>query len=190
MGGTTNLSTQEKLDRIVKIVAVETYSEVCSIYGRNNENVLILLATEGLNPLAVHFTRMSVGEGVIGDVAANARPLVVSNVKNHPNFLYQAETGEDPLNGFLGVPIFRSGKVLGVIAIQTKNIRLYDSCEIELLQTVAMILGEIIVSSDFLPMDQLRQHEQISWLPASLSGLSLNTGISKGIAIFHQVFPL
>lgn len=188
--GGANLTIQEKLDRVVQIVASEMHSDVCSIYVKSAGNVLVLFATEGLNPLAVHYTRMHVGEGVIGDIAANARPLVLSDVKSHPNFAYRPETGENPLQSFLGVPLSRGGKILGVLAVQSKDKRLYDYMEVELLQTVGMIITELIASHDFFPLQPLSRKEGGAWLATELTGLSLNAGPALGIAVFHQVFPL
>ena len=45
-------------------------AEVCSIYVMRAGDVLELFATEGLNPEAVHRTRLRVGEGLVGDIAA------------------------------------------------------------------------------------------------------------------------
>jgi phosphotransferase system enzyme I (PtsP) len=188
LGGSI-LSAQEKLDQIVHIISNEMHSEVCSIYIKSSGNVLILFATEGLNPLSVHFTRLRVGEGVVGDVAANARPLVLSDIKSHPNFAYKPETDEDPLHGFLGVPICRGGRVLGVLTIQTRDKRYYSYDEVDLMQTLSMVMAELISSREFLPLEQFGAEESISWLPTELTGFSLNAGIAKGIAVFHHVFP-
>ncbi len=188
--GGSNLTAQEKLDQLVHIISNEMHSEVCSVYIKSTGNVLILFATEGLNPLAVHYTRLRVGEGVVGDVAANARPLVLSDIKSHPNFAYKPETGEESLQGFLGVPICRGGRVLGVLVLQTKGKRYYSYEDVDLMQTVSMVIAELISSREFLPLEQFGVEEGISWLPTELSGFSLNAGIAKGTAVFHHVFPL
>jgi phosphotransferase system, enzyme I, PtsP len=186
--GGANLSSQEKLDQLVHIISNEMHSDVCSVYIKSTGDVLILFATEGLNPLSVHYTRLRVGEGVIGDVAANARPLSLSDIKSHPNFAYRPETGEDALHGFLGVPICRGGRVLGVMALQTREKRFYTFEEVDLMQTVSMVLAELISSREYLPLELLRAEESLSWLSTELSGFSLNPGIATGTAVFHHVF--
>lgn len=188
--GGSNLSAQEKLDHLVHIISHEMHSEVCSAYIKSVGNVLILFATKGLSPLCVQYTRLRVGEGVIGDVAANGRPLVLSDIKSHPNFAYRPETGEDELHGFLGVPIYRDGRVLGVLALQTKDKRIYAYEEVDLLQTIAMVVAELVSSREFLQVEPLVLKEGLSWIPTELSGFTLNPGIAKGIAVFHQAFPL
>ena len=47
-------SAQERLDRIVRIVAAEMVAEVCSAYVMRAGEVLELFATEGLRREAVH----------------------------------------------------------------------------------------------------------------------------------------
>jgi len=66
-------TAQERLDRIVRIIAAEMVAEVCSAYVMRAGEVLELFATEGLRPEAVHRTRLRVGEGLIGVIAATAR---------------------------------------------------------------------------------------------------------------------
>ena len=68
-------SAQERLDRIVRVIAAEMVAEVCSAYVMRAGEVLELFATEGLRPEAVHRTRLRVGEGLVGQIAATARPL-------------------------------------------------------------------------------------------------------------------
>ena len=55
-------------------------------------------------------------------------------------------TGEDPYHAFLGVPILRGGRVIGVLAVQNRTHRTYDDEEVETLQTIAMVLAEIVSS--------------------------------------------
>src|SRR5512147_2650870 len=84
-------SAQQRLDKVVKLIASNLVAEVCSIYGLRAGAVLELFATEGLNPDAVHKTRLRVGEGLVGDIAAHARPLALSDAQAHPLFAYRPE---------------------------------------------------------------------------------------------------
>ena len=58
---------QTRLDAITDLMAQEMHVEVCSIYLFRDEETLELCATQGLNPEAVHQTRMRLGEGLVGD---------------------------------------------------------------------------------------------------------------------------
>ena len=103
-------SAQSRLDKLVTVIAANMVAEVCSIYLRRAGKVLELFATEGLNPGAVHRTRMKAGEGLVGLVADTAEAVNLSDAPNDPHFPYRPETGEDPYHSFLGVPIVRVGR--------------------------------------------------------------------------------
>src|SRR5690606_8454814 len=87
-------SAQDRLNKVVTIIAADMVAEVCSAYIRRAGDLLELFATEGLKPEAVHKTRLRIGEGLVGDIAAHARPLALADAQAHPNFAYRPETGE------------------------------------------------------------------------------------------------
>ena len=87
---------QGRLDAVVRIIAASMVADVCSIYLRRANNDLELFATEGLNPTAVHTTRLRPGEGLAGLIMRTGEPLNVSDAPAHPAFSYRPETGEDP----------------------------------------------------------------------------------------------
>ena len=66
-------SAQSKLDRVVDLIAEAMNSDVCSIYLLR-DNFLELFATRGLRKEAVHVTRLRMGEGLVGTIAASAAP--------------------------------------------------------------------------------------------------------------------
>src|SRR5215217_7062365 len=78
---------------LVRLVASELVSEVCSIYIQRPGDLLELAATEGLNARAVGHTRLRVGEGIVGLCAATASVMNLPDAQNHPAFAYRPETG-------------------------------------------------------------------------------------------------
>jgi len=118
-------SAQTRLNKLVSVIASIMVAEVCSIYLRRAGNLLELFATEGLNPSAVHNTRLKQGEGLVGWVAETADAVNLSDAPSDPHFSYRPETGEDPYKSFLGVPIVRGGQVFGVLTVQNKTARQY-----------------------------------------------------------------
>jgi hypothetical protein len=75
------VSAQERLDKIVVLIAANMVAEVCSTYVLRVDNTLELYATEGLNRDAVHRTVLSAHEGLVGLVASEATPLNLSTRK-------------------------------------------------------------------------------------------------------------
>ncbi len=135
------------LPALVRVVAAELVSEVCSVYAMRPGDTLELVATEGLRATAVGHTRLRVGEGIIGLVAATAQPLNLPDAQNHPSFAYRSETGEDTYASMLAVPVRRAGHVTGVLAVQNRQPRRYDADEAEVLETVAMLLAEVLAAA-------------------------------------------
>lgn len=179
-------SAQERLDKVVKLIAIDMVAEVCSCYVMRAGEVLELFATEGLMKSAVHKTRLRVGEGLVGDIAAHARPLALSDAQSHPNFAYRPETGEDIYRSLVGVPIIRSGRVIGVLVVQNRTSRHYTDEEVETLETVAMVLAELVSGGQLVGRDELQPVDGLALLPLRLDGLRLNPGIGIGVAVLHR----
>jgi phosphotransferase system enzyme I (PtsP) len=177
---------QSRLDKIVKLIAAEMVAEVCSCYVMRPGDVLELFATIGLNPEAVHRTRLRVGEGLVGEIALTARPLAIANAPSHPNFAYRPETGEDPYQSLVGVPILRGGKVRGVLVIQNAKRRNYSEEEVETLQTIAMVVAELVAGRDTGEQGQIATGSTGGILPTRLGGLTINPGLAQGLAVLHQ----
>src|SRR5215210_3913705 len=176
-------SAQAKLDRVVDLIAEAMGSEVCSIYLLR-DNYLELFATHGLRKEAVHVTRLRMGEGLVGTIAGEGRVLNLAEAAEHPAFIYRPETGEERFHSFAGVPIVRLESPIGVLAVQHADPRSFEEVEIEALQTVAMVLSEMIAAARLV--DGARRSRMRSAGPLRLSGLKLVAGMAKGIAVFHE----
>ncbi|MEQ8266898.1 MAG: phosphoenolpyruvate--protein phosphotransferase [Parvibaculum sp.] len=178
-------SAQKRLDKIVVLIAANMVAEVCSVYLMNTSRELELSATEGLKPTAVHSTRLKVGEGLVGDIAAHARPLNLADAQSHPGFAYRPETGEEIYKSLMGVPILRSGKVVGVLVVQNRTKRHYTEEEVEALQTVAMVLAEVVAAAD-LVAEQPDAPLPARQMPYHIQGASFAEGIALGHAVLHE----
>ncbi|MGB5092101.1 MAG: phosphoenolpyruvate--protein phosphotransferase [Parvibaculum sp.] len=178
-------AAQKRLDKIVVLIASNMVAEVCSVYLMRATQDLELFATEGLKPSAVHNTRLKVGEGLIGDIAAHARPLNLADAQAHPGFAYRPETGEEIYKSLMGVPILRSGRVVGVLAVQNRTKRHYTEEEVEALQTVAMVLAEVVAAGDLVALqefDEPNRARQAYFHQAA----SFAEGIALGHAVLHE----
>ncbi len=175
---------QQKLDRIVQLIAANMVAEVCSLYVLVDDETLELFASEGLNPQAVHRVRLAVGEGLVGVIAATAEPLNLPQAQKHPAFHYLPETGEEIYQSFLGVPVLRGGTVSGVLVVQNRQRRRYSEEEREALEIIAMVLAEFLASPEVLSLREalgagrLRSHH--------LRGEGLHPGIAIGEAVLHE----
>ncbi len=176
---------QAKLNTVVQTIATSLDSEVCSVYLLR-EGMLELFATEGLAQEAVHVTRMAIGEGLVGTIAEQCGTLNLAEAASHPDFQYRPETGEDKFHSFAGVPIVRRERAVGVLCVQHVEPRRYEEVEIEALQTVAMVVSELIANAELVDEDEARSLAALSTDPERLTGLPLVKGLASGIAVFHQ----
>jgi phosphotransferase system enzyme I (PtsP) len=178
-------AAQSKLNRVVQIIGEALASEVCSIYLLRDGS-LELFATRGLKQEAVHVTKMSLGEGLVGTIAEDVETLNLDEATSHPDFAYKPETGEEIYHGFAGVPIVRREQAVGVLCVQHADRRRYDEVEIEALQTVAMVLAELIAGAGLIDENSPAARGLREMGPVRLAGLKLVEGMGRGRAVYHQ----
>ena len=179
------LGPQERLNQIVRQIAQNMVAEVCSFYVLRADGVLELYATEGLNPDAVHLAQLKMVQGLVGTIAASARPLNLSDAQSHPAFAYLPETGEEVYHSFMGVPILRAGRSLGVLVVQNKARRNYRDDEVEALETTAMVLAEMVATGELKKITRPGMELDLS-RPISIDGDAYGDGIGLGYVVLHE----
>ena len=172
----------DTLQAVMRLVAGELVSEVCSLYVVRPGETLELTATEGLRAEAVGRTRMRIGEGIVGLAAATGDTLNLPDAQNHPAFAYRPETGEDAFASMLAVPIRRAGRALGVIAVQNRAPRRYDADEVEVVETVSMLLAELLATSG---AQEAGPAGIDATLPRRFGAVVLAPGLAIGPVVLH-----
>jgi phosphotransferase system enzyme I (PtsP) len=176
---------QQRLDHIVRSIAANLVADVCSLYIMRAGEELELFATEGLAREAVHVSRLRVGQGLVGTIAARGEVVNTDDAPSHPAFVYLPETREEAYRSFLGVPIIRGGRVLGVLVVQNRTARRYDEEEVEALQIIASVLAEILAAGTILDPARFADVEMRPVGPVRLDGVRLVDGIGVGRAWLH-----
>lgn len=124
-------------------------TEVCSVYLFDPEQKrYVLMATEGLKQEAVGKVTLASSQGLVGLVGAREEPLNIDNAPKHPRFQFVPETGEDPFQSFLGVPIIHHKRLLGVMVVQQRESRQFDSGEEAFLVTISAQLAGVIAHAE------------------------------------------
>ena len=175
---------QERLDRIVELIATSMQTEVCSIYLFRDAETLELCATKGLQAESVHKTRMRLGEGLVGRVARTRRVVNAADAPSTRGFRYMPETGEERYSSFCGVPIQRLGDALGVLVVQSKDAREFTPDEVYALEVVAMVLAEMTELGAFVGEGAAlsARHQQ----PVLFRGTIGQEGASAGHVYLHE----
>src|ERR1700741_2967043 len=180
------VSAQERLDKIVVLIAANMVAEVCSVYVLRVDSTLELYASEGLKREAVHQTVLRQDEGLVGLVASEANPINLSDAQNHPAFSYRPETGEEIYHSFLGVPVLRGGHTIGVLTVQNRTMRQYSDEEVEALQTTAMVLAEMIASGGLGVTEEEVSAETRREMAGRFPGLPISEGVALGHVVLHE----
>ncbi|PKP84726.1 MAG: peptidase, partial [Alphaproteobacteria bacterium HGW-Alphaproteobacteria-2] len=159
-------------------------TDVCSIYLLRDTQTLELCATEGLKPEAVHQTRLKVGEGLVGRVASEHRPVNTGRAPEERGFRFMPETGEETYSSFLGVPIQRLGETRGVLVVQSRASEPFSEDQIYALEIVAMVVAEMAELGAFVGEGAAlaAPHQQ----PVTLRGGIGQEGTALGHVLLHE----
>lgn len=177
----------ESLAIIVTKVRDAMEADVCSVYLTDpQDGAQVLMATDGLNPLAVRRVRLAPGQGVVTLAAELAEPVNLDHAASHPRFLLLPETDEQPYQAFLAVPIINYRKVLGVLVTQRRAAERYDDNQVAFQMTVAAALAGAIAhaeaSGGLVLSDQALSHRRFEGL-AGAPGVM----IGKALVMSQQI---
>lgn len=178
-------SGQERLDKITHHIADSMGTEVCSVYLFRDADTLELCSSEGLNPEAVHKTRLRLGEGLVGRVARTGKTINSGNAPAEPGFRFLPETGEEVFASFLGVPIQRVGEKRGVLVVQSREARRFSEDEVYGLEVVAMVLAEMNDLGAFSGNGE-NNPASVRRFPVMLRGTTAQEGAALGQAWLHE----
>ncbi|MFZ1640872.1 MAG: phosphoenolpyruvate--protein phosphotransferase [Candidatus Contendobacter sp.] len=178
----------EALSVIVAEVKATIHTDVCSVYMTDHvRGEHLLMATDGLRPGAVGKVRLKLGQGLTGLVANRAELINIENAPAHPAFRYIAATGEAPFHGFIGVPIIRRRKVLGVLVAQQREQRKYTADEESFLVTLAAQLAGCINQAEIRQALDRLNGDALAGATLFLEGVASARGLAIGEAVV--VFP-
>ncbi len=177
----------EALTLIVRRVKAAMHADVCSVYMTDvARGEYVLMATEGLEPDVIGRVRLKLNQGLTGLAGSRAEPVNVDNAPAHPAFSFVAAIDERSFHGFLGVPIVRQRKTLGVLIVQQRLQRKFTSDEESFLVTLAaQLAGSISQAEVRQNLDRLDKNAQTNTL--FLEGIASAKGLGIGEAVV--MFP-
>lgn len=175
-----------KLSEIIDLVARELRADVCACFIMRPGEMLELFSARGLPVEQLRQVRIHVGEGPVGDVAANALPLVQPDLLDLAQYQPRPETGGGQFRALVGVPIVRGGRVHGVLVLQNRLPRPYGDEVIEIMQTVSMVLAELIVAGGLIARQEIHAGYASGKKPTHIEGVSLGRGLAIGTAVLYE----
>ncbi len=92
------------------------------------------------------------GEGLVGLAATSGEPVVVVHAREHAQYKYFPETGEERFESFMAVPLIVRGATIGVLAVQTIVPREFDPSEVESFRTCAQLIAPVVINARLLAL--------------------------------------
>ena len=141
----STMDLDQTLQIITKEVAEELHVDLCTIsFYDELQRMLTLRATNGPRPLGgMHFT-LRLGEGYSGWVADKGRPLIVRDALADPHFSTEVRTYSAEYHGLMAIPVIFFGnaeRLIGVISVQSEDLREFTNSERNFLEVVAGIVA-------------------------------------------------
>jgi phosphotransferase system enzyme I (PtsP) len=183
---TSEGSVEDRLSVLVSMIGKELRADACTCFVLRAGEVLEMFAATGFPEGMVRNARLRVGEGLIGDIAATAMPVILPDMSLASGYQPRPETGDDAFRSMAGVPILRGGRVRGVLVIHNKMPRSYGAEVIDILQTTALVIAEMIVTSGVLSRNEIGTAYTVRGKPTHMAGVSLGRGIAIGTAVLYE----
>jgi len=133
---------REQIQVIVSAIKETIDVDVCTIYRRNLDNEMYLLATHGLAKR--HPIIIPQNLGLVGLVAKSQHTLNMIEPANHPDYYFVSQSDEDAFHSFCGTPLVHRGEVIGVLVVQSRKPVLLGQAQEAFISTLAAHLALLL----------------------------------------------
>ena len=172
---TSGLYLEDVLRLIVTVTAKVMDSKICSLWILDEKDQkLKLKATQSISEEYLKERSLGLGEGVVGIVALQNRPMAILDVLKEPLYKEKELAKREGLISMLSVPMSMKDKVIGVINCYTSYPHPFSKTEEEMLTTVANQAAICIENSglmETLDIDEI--------LHLVLEGVTKNIGFDR-----------
>ncbi len=134
----SDLYLEDILRLIVVVTAEVMKSKICSLWLLDErDNALKIRATQAISEEYLKERSLKLGEGVVGYVAQENKPMMIYNVLKEPRYKEKELARREGLVSMLSVPMSVKDKIIGVINCYTSFSHKFTKSEVEVLTTVA-----------------------------------------------------
>ncbi len=158
------ISSDRYLDDILKLIVTVTAnvmdSKICSLWILDEEKkVLRIRATQTMSEEYLKERTLRLGEGIVGYVAQQNRPLAILDVLKEPRYKEKELAKKEDLVSMLSVPLTVKDKVIGVINCYTSYSHEFNETERAVLATVASQAAVCIENTELMVKTKVIQEE-------------------------------
>jgi signal transduction protein with GAF and PtsI domain len=157
---TSDLYLEDVLKLIVTLTANVMKAKICSLWLLDeSNNELRIRATQAMSQDYLKERSLKVGEGIVGLVAMERKPMVILNVQKDPRYKEKKLAKKEGLVSMLSVPMLVKNRVIGVINLYTTEPYKFTKSDIELLSTIANQAAVAIENTELLVKTKIIQEE-------------------------------
>lgn len=161
------ISSELYLEDILRLIVVVTAevmkSKICSLWLLDErDNALKIRATQSMSEEYLKERSLKLGEGVVGYVAQENKPMMIYNVLKEPRYKEKELARREGLVSMLSVPMTVRDKVIGVINCYTSFPHRFTKTEVEVLTTVANQAAIAIENAGLIMKAKMIEDELIS----------------------------
>jgi signal transduction protein with GAF and PtsI domain len=159
----SDLYLEDILSLIVVVTAEVMKSKVCSLWLLDErDNALKIRATQAMSEEYLKERSLKLGEGVVGYVAVENRPMMIYNVLKETRYKEKELAKKEGLVSMLSVPMCVKDKVIGVINCYTSYPHKFNKSEVEVFTTVANQAAIAIENAGLIMKAKMIEDELIS----------------------------
>jgi signal transduction protein with GAF and PtsI domain len=159
----SDLYLEDILRLIVVVTAEVMKSKICSLWlVDERDNALKIRATQAISEEYLKERSLKLGEGVVGYVAQENKPMMSYNVLKEPRYKEKELARKEGLVSMLSVPMAVKDKIIGVINCYTSFPHKFTKSEVEVLITVANQAAIAIENAGLIMKAKIIEDELIS----------------------------
>ncbi len=161
------ISSELYLEDILRLIVVVTAevmkSKICSLWlVDERDQSLKIRATQSMSEEYLKERILKLGEGVVGYVAEQNKPMMIYNVLKEPRFKEKELASKESLVSLLSVPMCVRDKIIGVINCYTSFPHKFTKAEEAVLITVANQAAVAIENAGLIRKAKIIEDELIS----------------------------
>ncbi|HYD64362.1 nif-specific transcriptional activator NifA [Azospirillum sp.] len=146
----SSLDLQQTLREVLRLLSYQLQMHRGRVFLLGDDNVLRMVAANGLSPEQIGQAEFREGEGIIGRILKTGMPAVIDNLAEEPLFLNRTSGREDldeVVASLVGVPIKVAGTIIGVLTIDRisdEGPTTHFGNDVRFLTMVANLIGQTV----------------------------------------------
>lgn len=157
---TSDIYQGDVLKLIVTMTAKVMKANICALWLLDkNTGELKIRATQAISQEYLKERRLKLGEGIVGLVARDKKPIAILNVQKDERYKEKELAKKENLVSMLNVPMLIKTKVSGVFTCYTNIEYEFTTSDIDLLSTVANQAAVAIENAELMVRTKIIQEE-------------------------------